>query len=179
MLHATGESKMKKYKIIIIYITLATIFSLTACTASLLKNWGKIEPNAAVTNAFEKFQINEDFNYYISGSDVYPTSILALNKSYSLLDEDLWKKIDMTPEIFRTLVTNMQMRLLQCCFETQQGYIIYDDRGKQIGIWYSMIAASIGVKMKDDAKVIIYPPREDIYLKYEGKVNGNGNDFSP
>jgi hypothetical protein len=32
---------MKKYRKIIIYITLVTIFSLTACTASLLKNWGK------------------------------------------------------------------------------------------------------------------------------------------
>lgn len=168
---------MKKYLRLLIICIFYVTFLSTGCTLALLKNWGTIAPDIESTNTFEKFQINEDFNYYISGSDIYPTSILALNKSYTLLDEDLWKKIDMTPEIFRTLVTNMQSRLLQCCSETQQGYVIYDDKGGQIGIWYSMIAASIGVKMKEDAKVIIYPPKEDIYRKYEGK--GNGDGFMP
>jgi hypothetical protein len=160
---------MEKYKKIVIYITLVTIFSLTACTAALLKNWGKIEPDADVTNDFEKFQINANFNYYISGSDVYPTSILGLNKAYTL-DTDLWKKIEMTPEIFNQIITNMQMRLLSCCGQKQVGFMILDDKGKKIGIWYSMLMGSIGVKMKEDSKVIIYPPRDDVYIQYEDKT---------
>jgi hypothetical protein len=160
---------MKKYKKVILYITLVTIFSLTACTASLLKNWGKIEPSTDVTNDFEKFQINADLNYYISGSDEYPTSILGLNKVYTL-DTDLWKKIEMTPEIFSHVVTNMQMRLFSCCGQKQVGFVILDDKGKKIGIWYSMLVGTIGVKMKKDNKVIIYPPRDDDYIQYEDKT---------
>jgi hypothetical protein len=162
---------MKKYKKIVFYITLVTIFSLTACTASLLKNWGKIEPNADVTNNFEKFQIDANLNYYISGSDVYPTSILGLNKAYTL-DTDLWKKTEMTPEIFNQIITNMQMRLLTCCGQKQVGFVILDDKGKKIGIWYSMLMGSIGVKMKEDSKVVIYPPRDDVYIQYEDKTIG-------
>jgi hypothetical protein len=161
---------MKKYKKIILYITLVTIFSLTACTASLLKNWGKIEPNTDVTNDFEKFQIDANLNYYISGSDVYPTSILGLNKAYTL-NTDLWKKIEMTPEIFNQVVTNMQMRLLSCCGQRQAGFVILDDKGKKIGIWYSMLMGTIGVQMKEDNKVIIYPPRDDVYIQYEDKTS--------
>ncbi len=49
--------------------------------------------------------------------------------------------------------------------------MILDDKGRQIGIWYSMLAGSIGVKMKEASKVVIYPPRDDVYMKYEGKTN--------
>ncbi len=72
---------------------------LADCSTVMFKNWGSIKPDTDATNDFEKFQINANLNYYISGSDVYPTSILGLNKAYTL-DTDLWKKIDMTPEIF-------------------------------------------------------------------------------
>ena len=48
--------------------------------------------------------------------------------------------------------------------------MILDDKGKQIGIWYSMLTGSIGVKMKEDNKVVIYPPRDDVYIKYEDKI---------
>ena len=78
----------------------------------------------------------------------------------------------MTPELFSELVTNMQMRLLSCCVEKQVGFMILNDKGEQIGIWYSMLAGSIAVKMKDDNKVVIYPPRDDVYMKYEDKTNG-------
>lgn len=78
----------------------------------------------------------------------------------------------MTPEIFTRIVTNMQMRLLSCCGQRQAGFVILDDKGKQIGIWYSLLMGNIGVKMKEDAKVIIYPPKEDIYIQYEEKGSG-------
>ena len=56
------------------------------------------------------------------------------------------------------------MRLLTCCGQKQVGFMILDNKGKQIGIWYSMLMGSIGVKMKEDNKVIIYPPRDDVYM---------------
>ena len=160
---------MKKNGKFIFYIIFGAVLLLAACSTVMFKNWGSIKPDIDATNDFEKFQINATLNYYISGSDVYPTSILGLNKAYAL-DTDLWKKIEMTPEIFNQTVTNMQMRLLTCCGQKQVGFVILDDKGKQIGIWYSMLTGSIGVKMKEDNKVVIYPPRDDVYIKYEDKI---------
>jgi hypothetical protein len=37
-----------------------------------------------VTKAFEKYQVNSNYNYYISGSDVYPNAIIGLDKALTL-----------------------------------------------------------------------------------------------
>jgi hypothetical protein len=166
---------MYKYsKLVFFIITLIAFFSMAGCTSSFFKNWGRIEPDANVTDSFNKFQINANFNYYISGSDVYPTSILGLNKSYKL-ETDLWKQIDMTPELFSELVTNMRTRSIQCSSQTMHGFYIFDDKDNKIGIWYSLITGSIAIKMKENNKVIVFPPRDDdSYRSYEGKTDGSG-----
>jgi hypothetical protein len=167
---------MKKNRKLIFYIIFGAVLFIAGCSTVMFKNWGSIRPDTYAINDFEKFQINTNLNYYISGSDVYPTSILGLNKAYTL-DTDLWKKIEMTPELFSELVTNMQTRLLTCCGQKQVGFVILDDKGKKIGIWYSMLMGSVGVKMKEDNKVIIYPPKDDVYIQYEDKTIGGKSFF--
>jgi hypothetical protein len=95
---------MKKNGKFIFYIIFGAVLLLTGCSTIMFKNWGSIRPDTDMTNNFEKFQINANLNYYISGSNVYPTSILGLNRAYTL-DTDLWKKIDTTPELFSQLQT--------------------------------------------------------------------------
>ncbi len=159
---------MEKYKKKILYIGLIAVFSFTACA-----NMGSYIPSAEVTNTFEKFQIDANSNYYISGSDTYPTSILGLNNSY-ILDTDLWMKIELTPNKLSELVTNMQMRALSIG-RPLHGFAILNDKGKQIGVWYSLITGSIVVQIKEDKKVIVFPPKDDEdYRAYEGKL-GKGS----
>jgi hypothetical protein len=123
---------MSKYsKLAFCIITLIALFSMAGCTNSLFKNSGRIEPDADVTDSFNKFQINAKFNYYITGSDVYPTSIPGLNNAYTL-ETDLWKKNDMTPELFSELVTNMNTRSIQCCSQSMRGFSMFDDKDKRI-----------------------------------------------
>jgi hypothetical protein len=160
---------MKKNGNFVFYIIFGAVLLLAGCSTIISKNFGNIRPDTDVTNAFEKFQINSNLNYYISGSDTYPTSILGLNKSYTL-DTDLWKKIDTTPELFSQLVTNMQTRSIQCCGESMHGFYIFDDKNNKIGVWYSLIRGSIVIQMKEDGKVVIFPPRDDIYIQYEDKT---------
>ncbi len=161
---------MSKYtKLIFCIFAFLALYNVCGCSTSFFKNWGRIEPDANVTDSFNKFQINSNFNYFISGSDVYPTSIMGLNKAYTL-ETDLWKRIDMTPIIFSELVTNMRNQSIGCCSQTMHGFYIYDDNNNKIGIWYSLISGSIAIKMKEDNKVIIFPPRDDdSYRAYEGK----------
>ena len=54
-------------------LLLLVLFTASACAD--LKHYGKFEPNAEVTAAFNKAEINPDLNYYITGSDRYPRSI--------------------------------------------------------------------------------------------------------
>ena len=60
-----------------------------------------------MTKAFGKYRINPKYNYFISGSDVYPNAIIGIDKSCAV-ESDLWKKIDMPLTKMHELVRNMK-----------------------------------------------------------------------
>jgi hypothetical protein len=100
-----GAREMKKHWRITFYLMcILIVLPSVACTSSLFKNYGKITPDRDASKAFESYQINPNYNYYISGSDVYPNAIMGLDKAYKL-ESDLWKQVDMTPQKLRELVT--------------------------------------------------------------------------
>jgi hypothetical protein len=124
-------------------------------------------PDRDATIAFEKYQMNTDFNYYISGSDVYPHVIIGLDKSYNI-EPDLWKHVDMTPHKLRELVLDMEQKIRHLNMTlTLHGFTLLDDKGKQIGIWYSILEASTSLWMKDERTVIIITPPLDTYYRYD------------
>jgi hypothetical protein len=148
-------------------IFLIVSFICISCAAGnvALKNWGKIVPDSDVKKQFEIYQIKPSMNYYISGSDVYPNAILGLNSDYTLIST-LWKKIEITPAMLQTIVTDMKFRAFNIG-QDQFGFVVLDNQGKQIGIWYSLLSATAPVKMKGDKEVVIYTPDIDTYEKYE------------
>ncbi|PKN17803.1 MAG: hypothetical protein CVU71_15365 [Deltaproteobacteria bacterium HGW-Deltaproteobacteria-6] len=163
---------MRKYEMILAGILTVMIMGfLTGCTGSLFKNMGSFEPSTTATQNFEKFVINDDYNYYLTGSDVYPVAIFGLKKAYIIdSDEDLWKKIDPKQEVMSELVTNMQLRALSCCLQGMHGHDILDNHGRKIGEWYSLLSLIIGIKIKEDGKVVIYPPTDNNDVKrYQGR----------
>jgi hypothetical protein len=142
------------------------IFLSSGCSGSLLKNYGRITPDGNVKNAFEKYQVNLNYNYYISGSDVYPIAIIGLDKALTL-ESDLWKQVEMTPKKLRELVQDMQSKARVLSWKlVLHGFAMFDDKGKQIGVWYSILKAKTSLSMKDDHTVIIITPDIDTYLKY-------------
>jgi hypothetical protein len=137
------------------------MFSCLGCTGLLTGRYGKMTPDTNATNAFESFKISANLKYYISGQDDYPNALMGLNDKYAL-DSVLWKKIDPSPQRFRDLVLHMQDMACQVG-EFQYGFIIFDDKGNQIGIWYSILRAETPVLMKDDQHVEIYTPDINTY----------------
>lgn len=162
-----------KNRLLLFALLFFVFLSTIACTFLSGKNYGKFVPDADVTAAFNKSEINPDFNYYITGSDTYPRSILGLNKAY-ILDSNLWKKVEFKPEELKELTARMRQRAMDCCMQVQFGFAILDDKGKQIGIWYSLLLPSISIKVLDDRKVIIYPPNDMDYRIYDHQGNGSG-----
>ena len=155
-----------KGRMLLFALLFLALLSTTACTCLSNKNFGKFVPDSDVTAAFNKSEINSEFNYYITGSDTYPRSILGLNKAY-VLDSDLWKKVEFKPEELKEITAHMQQRATDCCRQRPSGFTILDDKGKQIGIWYSIMVSSVSVKVLDDQKVIIYPPNDKDYKGYD------------
>ena len=145
-------------------IMLFLVFSFWGC-AGFLKGNGAINPDRSVTRAFETFQINPNYNYYYSGSDVYPNALIGLDKKYKI-EPDLWKKMEPAPKDFKDMISQMQSRALSLG-QSQYGFAILDDKGRQIGVWYSILNAATTVKMKDDQTVLIYQPPLNTYEKYE------------
>ena len=138
--------------------------SLVGC-ATLFKGYGTIEPNREITHSIERYQIDPDLNYYISGPASTPNAIMGLKKSYTL-DSDLWKKIEMTPAVIKNLVSNMQLR--SAGFGARlKGFVILDDKGRQLGVLYSLHDVDTFVKLKDENTVIINTPPIDTFFKHE------------
>ena len=158
---------MNKYwKILFCILSCAALASCVGVKSSSAKKWGKIVPDNEATAAFETYQINADFNYYISGSDVYPNAILGLNKAYTL-DSTLWKKVELTPAKLQVMVVDMKSKARDIG-QKQFGFVVLDEQGRKIGVWYSLLTATAPVRIKDDNTVIIYTPDQDTYEKYEG-----------
>jgi hypothetical protein len=133
-------------------------------------NYGNIIPDTAVTKAFEAFQIDPDMNYYYSGSGVHPNAIMGLKRNY-VLDADLWKPIEAQPTIFKELIIGMQTKALGGGM-FQHGFIMKDNKGQTLGIWYSILKAATVIKMGKDNKVTVFTPELETYR--EGTDDGKG-----
>jgi len=65
--------------------------------------------------------------------------------------------------------------LMECCFQRPHGFDILDNHGHKIGEWYSMLGLIIGIKIKEEGKVVIYPPSDtDDVKKYQDRGNDHG-----
>jgi hypothetical protein len=134
-----------------------------------LKNYGRIVPDGRVMEAFNKFQVNPNYDYFYSGSEVYPSAIIGLDKAYAL-DSDLWKKVDMTPAKLREIVMSMKNKAASVNFTAAlHGFAILDDKGKQVGVWYSIMEAATNsyVRMQDSKTVLIDTPDINTWLQFE------------
>jgi len=166
---------MRKSGMISAALLAAALMGLLAgCSGKLLKDMGSFNPSVEATENFKKFVVRSDYNYFISGSDVYPVAIFGLQKDVVIdSDEDLWEKIEPKTEIMADLVTNMQRRLNECCLQSPHGLDILDNQGRKIGEWYSMLGLIIGIKIKEGGKVVIYPPSDtDEVKKYQDRTSG-------
>ena len=74
----------------------------------------------------------------------------------------------MTPKKIHELVTDMKDKVRSLSLSLSlHGFAMFDDKGKQVGVWYSILEARTSLKKKDDHTVIIITPDIDTYLRYD------------
>ena len=144
---------MKNARIFLMVTVVSVMLSMGGSQAlALFEGYGSIVPRSDVTQAFEAYRSDPDLNYYFSGSDVWPDAIIGVNKAYTL-DSTFWKKIEATPAVLKNLVSGMKTRP-----KDPFGCAILDDKGRQIGVWYSYFGVMTYVKMERERTVDIGTP---------------------
>ena len=118
--------------------------------------YGHINPSRDVTQAFEKYEVKPDLNYYIYGRDLYPDAIIGIDKRYTLVTK-MWKKREFTTETMKALVLNMQTNTMGRNFMFF-GFNILDEEGNDIGDWYSIRRVTTNVKRIEDNQFSIPTP---------------------
>jgi hypothetical protein len=124
-------------------------------------SYGKIRPSREVTAAYECFRVDPNLNYYISGSDAYPNAVIGIDKAWTL-ESDLWKKKDLDSQGMKELVQNMQAKSAELIL-TLHGFDIFDNRGRKIGDWFSIMGVIMTVEITGERSVIVYTPPIDTY----------------
>ena len=123
--------------------------------------YGKIRPSREVTTAYECFTVDPNLNYYISGSDTYPNAIIGIDKTWTL-ESDLWKKKDFISQSMKELVENMRAKSAEQTL-TLHGFDIFDNRGRKIGDWFSIMGIIMTVEITGERRVIVHTPPIDTY----------------
>jgi hypothetical protein len=115
---------------------------------------------------FESHRVDPELRFYISGSNIYPNALLGLRRDLRLDPRTLWKEVAMDPATLKEIVGNMKAK----AFEYGQfpyGFAIRDNKGEQIGVWYSILTARTFVRMQEEGTVRIDTPNLDTYEKCE------------
>jgi hypothetical protein len=134
------------------------------CLGCAVANYGGINPDAGAERDFEAMQMDPRMNYYYSGPDALPNAMVALKNEY-LIGPDLWKPVE-NEKAYAEQIKSMQAKALDLGTRIR-GFIIQDDKGNTLGMWYSLLHARTFVKMGENNEVIIKTPDLIIYEQQE------------
>ena len=160
------QAWMRTRRIAAIPLICLMAIALSSCAGLWPSRGGRIVPDREATLLFEKKQCTADYQYYYSGAELYPHALIGIRKDVRLEDDTLWKKIAMTPERCKDMVEHMQTRALGLGM-FPHGFVIQDEQGRRIGVWYSILTATTPVSMIDDRTAVIHTPPVDTYMRYE------------
>lgn len=153
-------------KILVAGVLLLLCLSLAACSGSLFRNYGRIDPSNEATRAFETYRVDDNLRYYISGADLYPNALMGLHRNQRLNPGTLWKPVEMTREKMREIVYHMKAKAAEYS-QRPYGFDVIDNRGETIGLWYSLLTARTYIRLEEDGTVTIDTPELETYLKME------------
>ena len=146
---------------ILIALGIIAIFLITIVIWRFGERYGKIRPSRDVTEAYDRFRVDPNLHYYISGSDVYPNAIIGIDKAW-IMESDLWKKKDLSSQDMKELVQNMRAKSAERIL-TLHGFDIFDNRGRKIGDWFSIMGVIMTVEIRGEKRVIVHTPPLDTY----------------
>ena len=113
-------------------------------------NYGRFKQSSEVEKMFTSGQVLPDHKYYYTGSSSRASTVMGINKNYTL-DDEFWNKAKDIQKELKLWVGDMRKR------QNVWGYYILAPDGQQIGIYYSNWDAG-WVKMGENNQVTITVP---------------------
>jgi hypothetical protein len=129
---------MNKKAFVFVLIIAAALGS--ACS---MTNIGGIRNSREVTGQFESLEINPGYRYWYLNQENSPYGVVGLDREYRLDDDRMWQAVDPHSPTFRKVVGLVQSFPVPNSFSS--GYVLTDPQGRQLGVWYSSLAAGIVV----------------------------------
>ena len=80
---------------IMMIITLAVLAAIFLFSRFLGGDYGQLRLNKEVGDIFNRFEVRDQMNYFISGPDACPNAIVGISQMWHL-QTGLWKKKDLT-----------------------------------------------------------------------------------
>jgi len=113
-------------------VILVSIFLILTLSPALAFEYGKLQRDKETTRMFKTHKVVPDHVYYTSGQGNIPYAIIGIHKDYTLR-KGLWKQVNISTPLLRGWVDQMHT-----IYGFQPyGSKILDNRGKQVGIWFS------------------------------------------
>lgn len=121
-------------------ILLAAVALSAACSMATV---GGTPASREVTRQFQALEANPDYQYWYLNQENNPFGVAGLEREYRLDDDPIWKAVTGDSETFRKVVGLVQSFPVPGAYTS--GFAITDPQGRQIGVWYSSLAAGIRV----------------------------------
>ncbi len=124
---------------------------LLVLLAGCMANYGRINRNAEVYQAFENNQVPTDYRYYYYGFDTRPYVVIGVEPKYDASSR-MWREIEPNTDQFKSMVNWIWADYGYSPF----GARILDPTGNQVGILLSSIR-EISIKFSDDNHISVMP----------------------
>ena len=109
-----------------------------------------------VADAFEQARVFPEHTYYYVGSIAKPDGVIAIDKRFSLRDNNVWARVDVDESTLREWQHWWRADTFHHC--RYLGGIILTPDGRQAGYWYTPFRSNI-VQMPEEGVLLIYRPR--------------------
>ena len=145
---------IKSRTLIILFSAIIIITALGNCSTG---NFGRLQSDGQITQAFKTLTILSDHKYYYRGTFSSPTVIVGINENFTL-NLTLWVAVDPQSEDFKTLVDRVSFQETLGASTVQPGgFKIIDQTGNTVGIWYSALR-SAAVQVNENNEIVNLAP---------------------
>ena len=77
------------------------------------ENYGMLKPSADVTAAFELHRQAPDLDYWFSGPESHPVTLIGVEKRFRFDSAEHWMRVEPGEESLKRLIAGMQSKALQ------------------------------------------------------------------
>ena len=127
--------------------TLLAVF-IIASLAGCFANYGRLEINSAVEQAFRNKEMLDNYRYYYSGRENKPSAIIGIDPAFQFSSK-YWTAIE--PSQFETMVGRMYPD-----YGFLYGAYMMAPDGRKAGVWYSWVK-TFTIKFEGD-RIVVFSP---------------------